>query len=84
MDILKLAMLLSAPRPSHDNLHEAVTVLQVDEPFNPFRNDVCAINELYFRTADSPQFVVMMTYPAIFGTRKISLKVIYTKTGAVI
>ena len=81
---LKSAMLLSAPRPSHDNLHEAVTVHEVDEIFNPCRYDVCAINEVHFSTADNPQFVVMTTYPVIFGTRKISLKVIYIKTGAVI
>lgn len=39
---------------------------------------------MHFRTADNPQFVVVRTYPAIFRTRNISLKVIYIKTGAVI
>jgi hypothetical protein len=77
-------MLLPAPRPSHDNLHDAGTMHEVDEPLNPCRYDVCATNEVHFRTADNPQFVVLRTYPAIFRTRKISLKVIYMKTGAVI
>jgi len=83
--ILNLSMLLCASRPSHDNLHNAVTAHNVDEPFNPCRYEVCTIMEVHFRTADNPQFVVVMrTYPAIYRTRKLSLKVIYMKTGPVI